>query len=95
MKNELNDIASAITDAFDHGGDDHKLNVVTAISNLAHNAKRIADAITDGGVSPGPDGLGGYVGCLTESVMSVATALSKIADAITDLAETVGEGQNQ
>jgi hypothetical protein len=93
MKNELNDIASAITDAFDHDGDDHELNVVTAISNLAHNAKRIADSITDGEASPGRDGLGGHVGCLTESVMSVATGLSKIADAINDLADAVREGQ--
>ena len=86
-------VARSITDAFGCGGDDHELNVVTAISDLGHNAKRIADSITDGGASPGPDGLGGHVGCLTESVMSVATGLSKIADAINDLADAVREGQ--
>ena len=89
-----NTIAESIRNAFDHGGGvHHDVNVVSAISDLARNAKRIADAITDGGVSPGPDGLGGHVGCLTESVMSVATGLSKIADAINDLADAVREGQ--
>lgn len=69
-----------------------KADVVLS-EELVRAVRKVGNAITDGGASPGPDDTGGQVGCLTEAVMGMTSALVKIADSIHDLAEAVREHQ--
>jgi hypothetical protein len=64
-------------------------NVVDVIDRAARNLSRIAHAITptDAAAMKTPDG--GRVGSLTEAVIYAANSLTKIAEAIEDLASAV------
>lgn len=66
-------------------------NVVDVIDGASSNLKRIAHAITptDASAMRTPDG--GLVGSLTEAVVYAAESLTKIAEAIEDLASAVRE----
>ena len=66
-------------------------NVVDVLNRAAWNLSRIAHAITplDVAAMDTPDG--GRVGSLTEAVVYAANSLTKIADAISDLASAVRE----
>lgn len=55
--------------------------------------KRLAEAINSNSQG-GSDAAGGYVGCLTESVMGNTAGLVRIAKAINNLAEAVRETAN-
>ena len=66
-------------------------NVVDAIDRNASNLRAVANAISslDAGPYKTPDG--GRVECLTEAVIYAAQSLTKIAEAISDLASAVRE----
>jgi hypothetical protein len=65
----------------------------TELEQVAENIRRVADAVSPSG--GGHDPAGGYVTCLTESVMGVTAGLVRIADAIGDLAAAVRETQGK
>jgi len=62
-----------------------------SLEQLVQQVRNLATAVTDGG--QGKDATGGHVECLTEAVMGVTAGLCRIADAISDLASAVREGQ--
>lgn len=59
-------------------------NVVDVVDRAARALLSLADAVTPHNALPGrdPDGSGRQVGCLTEAVMSIATALHRIANVL-------------
>ena len=66
-------------------------NVVDVIDRAARNLSRIAHAITPTDVAPMQTPCGGRVGSLAEAVVYAAESLTRIAEAIGDLAEAVRE----
>jgi len=85
------EIADAISDAFHSWGENGKENVVTALTEVAYNANRIAKAITPQDASAGYDATGGTITSLTEAVMGITGGLVQIANAIQSLAESVNQ----
>lgn len=85
-------VSEAIHDSFRRAdnGDQEPATIVDAVETLAASTKRIADSITPSNASPCdcPSGEG-HVGSLTEAVigltrsmMSIAAAIERVADAI-------------
>jgi len=70
-----------------------KTNHPTDMEQVAENIRLLADAVSPPG--GGHDHSGGYVTCLTESVMGVTAGLVRIANAISDLADAVRETQGK
>lgn len=63
-------------------------NVVDVLAGLASAARRIANAITLPDI-PGKDADDNGVGCLTEAIMGITSGLIRVAESISDLAESV------
>lgn len=64
-------------------------NVVDAIGEAGRNVRILADAITPYSVVLGTDAEGGHVESLTEAVMGMTKALSRIADAVEMVAAAI------
>jgi hypothetical protein len=65
-------------------------NIVDTISDLSRGVWNVSRAITPK-AAPGSSADGRYVASLTEAVIGVDHSLSRIADAISDLAEAYRE----
>jgi hypothetical protein len=53
--------------------------------------RSVSSAITANSASGGPDETGGHVECLTEAVMGMTSALSRIADGLYEIARAIEE----
>ena len=60
-------------------------------SKLRRAASKIANAITPMAAMAGQDAQGGHVESLTEAVMGLTAAMSKVADSIQNVAEAIRE----
>lgn len=87
------EVADAIVDAFQRGGERGDQSLVGVVDDLAYRTQQIAEAITPQ-AAPGHDAAGGTVASLTEAVMGVTGGLCRIAGAIESLAEAVASADD-
>lgn len=65
------------------------------LDGIGKSLNRIANSITPTGAMPARDAEGGHVESLTEAVMGMTGALSRIADNIQALADAVRESRGR